>query len=393
MLLVVQVAMTCTVVINVVSLIAYRVRLLQQPSGIDETHLAVIESERVMPAGTAMAPAIAGDLEALRHVTGVLGVSVVDAIPFGRNDWINGFTSDVIQSNDSELPTEIEPSLFDGSSGTFNIFGLRLVRGVSFAPEDFLPLEASNGYAGLQKARVAIVTEAFARRMFPTTEALGRFIYADGHSPIRIIGIVDHLARPNLTLSDDNELSVLLPLIPDKQKVLYLLKTTDGPEDVIERAKAALLDASKQRIFHRTASFRSLKKAYFRRDASMIAILVATAVALVFVNLVGVMGLVSFWVGRRTRQIGIRRALGATRGAIMAYFLVENLVVVGAGALLGAGCAMAVNRALMTWFEVPHLPWPYLPAGWLTMIVLGQLAALVPATTGASVAPSVAIRG
>ena len=125
----------------------------------------------------------------------------------------------------------------------------------------------------------------------------------------------------------------------------------------------------------------------------MIAILAVTAVALVFVNLVGVMGLVSFWVGRRTRQMGVRRALGATRGAIRTYFLLENLVVVGTGALLGAGCAMVVNRALMIWFEVPHLPWPYLPAGWLTMIVLGQLAALVPASKGASLAPSIAIRG
>ncbi|GLQ89171.1 hypothetical protein GCM10007898_27430 [Dyella flagellata] len=270
---------------------------------------------------------------------------------------------------------------------------MHLVRGAPFAPEDFQPLEAAHDYAGLKKVRAAIVTEAFARRMFPASDTLGRTIYLDGRSPIRIVGVVDHLARPNLTVSDDNELSVLLPLIPDTAKVLYLLKTAAEPDDVVAPAKAALLGVSSQRIFHRAESFPSLRTEYFRRDSSVIAILAVTAAALVFVNLVGVMGLVSFWVGRRTRQTGIRRALGATRGTILAYFLLENFVVVGAGALVGAGCALAVNRTLMTWFEVPHLPWLYLPAGWLTMILIGQLAALVPATMGASVAPSVAIRG
>jgi len=344
-LLFTQVAVTCAVVTNVVFLIAGRVHLMNQPSGIDESHLAVIESERVMSPGASIAPAIRGDLEALRYIPGVTRVAVVDALPFGHNDWINGFTSDVVNQGDTRLPMEVEPSLINGSQDALDVLGVRVVRGAQFAPQDFLPLEASSDNAGLQKVRVAIVTEAFAQRMFPGADALGRPIYVDGHSPVRIIGIADHVARPNLTVSDDNELIVFLPLVPDNAKALYIMRVDGDARSVIEAARHALLRVTNQRIFHRMESFTDLRADYFRRDAAMISILLAIAVALVFVNAVGIMGLASFWVHRRTRQTGVRRALS------------------------------------------------YLPVGWFAMILIGQLAAFVPALRASSVDPSAAIRG
>jgi len=392
-LLFTQVAVTCAVVTNVVFLIAGRVHLMNQPSGIDESHLAVIESERVMSPGASIAPAIRGDLEALRYIPGVTRVAVVDALPFGHNDWINGFTSDVVNQGDTRLPMEVEPSLINGSQDALDVLGVRVVRGAQFAPQDFLPLEASSDNAGLQKVRVAIVTEAFAQRMFPGADALGRPIYVDGHSPVRIIGIADHVARPNLTVSDDNELIVFLPLVPDNAKALYIMRVDGDARSVIEAARHALLRVTNQRIFHRMESFTDLRADYFRRDAAMISILLAIAVALVFVNAVGIMGLASFWVHRRTRQTGVRRALGATRLSVLTYFLQENLVVVGGGALLGVVLALALNRTLMAWFEVPHLFLSCLPVAWFAMILIGQLAAFVPALRASSVDPSAAIRG
>jgi len=66
---------------------------------------------------------------------------------------------------------------------------------------------------------------------------------------------------------------------------------------------------------------------------------------------------------------------------------------VGGGALLGVVLALALNRILMAWFEVPHLSLSYLPVGWFAMILIGQLAAFVPALRASSVDPSAAIRG
>ncbi|MGH8760494.1 MAG: ABC transporter permease, partial [Burkholderiales bacterium] len=103
-------------------------------------------------------------------------------------------------------------------------------------------------------------------------------------------------------------------------------------------------------------------------------------------------GLSSFWVRQRTHQIGIRRALGATRGQILRYFLIENFLLVTFGIVLGMVLAYGLNGLLMRYYEVPRLPLVYLPIGAVTLWLLGQLAVLGPALRAASVSPAVATR-
>lgn len=72
-------------------------------------------------------------------------------------------------------------------------------------------------------------------------------------------------------------------------------------------------------------------------------------------------GLASFWVWQR--QIGIRRAVGARRRDILAYFLLENILITGMGCLLGLAGAWLPSRGMMRIWELPALPWWYLPLG------------------------------
>jgi putative ABC transport system permease protein len=97
-------------------------------------------------------------------------------------------------------------------------------------------------------------------------------------------------------------------------------------------------------------------------------------------------------VQQRTRSIGIRRAVGATRGDILRYFQAENFLIVGAGIVLGMLLAVALNMMLMTHYELPRLPLYYLPIGALVLWGLGQLAVLGPALRAAGVPPVVATR-
>jgi putative ABC transport system permease protein len=97
-------------------------------------------------------------------------------------------------------------------------------------------------------------------------------------------------------------------------------------------------------------------------------------------------------VQKRTRQIGIRRALGATRGQILRYFQVENLLLTTLGIAIGMALAYGLNLLLMERYELTRLPWQFLPMGAVTLWVLGQVAVLSPALRAASVSPAMATR-
>jgi putative ABC transport system permease protein len=124
----------------------------------------------------------------------------------------------------------------------------------------------------------------------------------------------------------------------------------------------------------------------------MISLLVASALGLLFVTALGIAGLASFWVQQRTRSIGIRRAIGATRGDTLRYFQTENFLIVSFGVLPGVFLAIGLNLLLMEHYELPRLPLWYLPVGVLALWILGQLAVLSPALRAASVPPVVATR-
>ena len=92
------------------------------------------------------------------------------------------------------------------------------------------------------------------------------------------------------------------------------------------------------------------------------------------------------------KQIGIRRAIGATRGDILRYFQTENFLIVTLGIVIGMLLAFVLNAVLMKFYELPHLPLVYLPVGAIALWLLGQLAVLGPALRAAAVPPVVATR-
>ena len=124
----------------------------------------------------------------------------------------------------------------------------------------------------------------------------------------------------------------------------------------------------------------------------MSGMLLGVIAALLLVTALGIVGLASFWVQQRTRQIGIRRAVGATRGHILQYFQTENFLLSTAGVVIGMALAFGINLFLMLHYELPRLPAVYFPIGAVLLWVIGQLAVLGPALRAAAVPPVVATR-
>ena len=113
---------------------------------------------------------------------------------------------------------------------------------------------------------------------------------------------------------------------------------------------------------------------------------------LLVITTLGITGLASFSVSRRTKQIGTRRALGATRGHIVRYFLVENFLITSAGLFIGVGMTIGLNMALVSTLSFPKLEFTYVLAGAAALWIVGLLAVSGPAQRASTVPPAVATR-
>jgi len=130
----------------------------------------------------------------------------------------------------------------------------------------------------------------------------------------------------------------------------------------------------------------------YRGERALAWLLVSVTVFLLGVTASGIVGMASLWVNLRRKQIGVRRALGATRGDIVRYFLTENLLITSAGIAVGVLAAWGLNGVLMSELSVPRLPLEYLAVGVLLMLLLGVIAVLGPALRAAQLSPALATR-
>jgi putative ABC transport system permease protein len=173
----------------------------------------------------------------------------------------------------------------------------------------------------------------------------------------------------------------------------YLIRTEPGMRDeLMPRVEELLAESNKGRIVRRMRSLDETRERAYRSESSMIKILTFTIVLLIAVTSLGIVGLASFSVNRRTKQIGTRRALGATRVAILRYFMTENFIISLLGVTLGAALTIGLNILMIETFSLTRIAWYLVPVAMLIMLGIGQAAVFGPARRASSVPPAVATR-
>ncbi|HEY3644085.1 MAG TPA: FtsX-like permease family protein [Gammaproteobacteria bacterium] len=394
LLLVLQVMLTAAIICNVASLIATRIGEISVVTGLQEGGLSVLDITDVAPGGDAQARH-ARDLALLRAIPGVQSAAAVwNSLPLGQSSY----TSTTCDSQaDADRAHQIRSSkvqgcsqvaIYHGGPGQLALLGLRLTAGRDFqASEYVLP-----GHDASNPVPAVILSSALAERLFPAQDALGKDIYVNRRT-IRVVGVVDTLVKPYLHEPADDHDTMLWPMLPDGGSVMYLLRSYPKDQaEVLRQAKTALLKADPQRVFQNVQTYAELRRTYFRRDYTMIGLLLTSALGLLAVTVIGIAGLAGFWVQQRTRQIGIRRAIGATRRDVLRHFQTENFLIVGTGIVLGLGLAEALNMLLVREYGVAPLPALYFPVTALLLAALGQLAVLNPALHASRIPPATATR-
>lgn len=389
-ILLLEVALTCAILCNALYLIHRRIEAVNVASGVDETHLLHISLTGIGNDDNAMAQTRA-DLAALRALPGVANASMVTQIPLNNSSWNSG-----VNSLPEDKGVGFNATMYMGDEGMLDTFGVKLVAGRMFAPDEYLdvPDEATFN-KGLPK--VAIVTRTMADTLYPDGDAVGKTFYMGSPEPVTIIGIVDRLLRPSSGSwgTDSAQYSMLLPVrMPYSLAHRYLIRVKPDTQlqDVLNAAVAELRKQNPRRVILDQQTFPEIRQAFFAQDKAMVWLLSIVSLILLAVTAFGIVGLASFWVQQRTKQIGVRRALGATRSEILRYFQTENLLIVTGGIVLGMLLAFGINQWLMGKYELPRLPWQYLPIGALLLLLLGQLAVLWPALRAASIPPATATR-
>jgi len=381
-LIVLEIALACAVLCNAVFMIGQRMADIHWPNAIDEQGIAVITVNGTDPKSATSD--IPRDLAALRGIAGVTAVAAATSMPLDQSPALSGFTT----TPDGKVT--VNSSIYFLGRGGPQALGLHLLEGRFFNDDEY----ADSGFKGFNSTgHVLLVTQSDSQRLWPNQNALGKVLYTNGRS-WTVVGVVaDVLAQdPKFSGPGGRYSTVFFPLQPDGAMGDYVLRS--APQDrarVLREAMDALGKLEPGAVLQ-GATYAGMRGDYFADTRSMVWMLMLVCVVMLAVTAFGIVGLTSFWVGQRRQQIGIRRAVGATRGHIMQYFQTENFLLSTAGVVLGMLLAFGINLYLMSRYEMSRMPWYYLPVSAVALWLLGQLAVLGPARRAAAVPPVVATR-
>ena len=391
-LIVIEIALTCAIICNALFMISDRIREVREVSGLVEDELVRVQ---ILSIGSdaGQSARTRTDLANLRAIPGVKDATVLNQVPFVNSSWNSG-----VRLAQEQQQSTLSATTYMAEDQFIETLGLKLVAGRDFNPDEYQ--EASDLLDGLTEdgsVPGAIITRSLADKLYPGEDAVGKSFYSWGDKPIRVIGVVEHLVRPSqMGGPSAREYSMVFPLRPHYNLGgNYVIRTSpERRAEVLAAAKKTLVANGADRIIleDNSKTVEELRHEFFQAPRAMAWLLGIVCVALLLITALGIIGLASFWVQQRTKQIGVRRALGATRGQILRYFQTENFLLATIGIAVGMLLAFAINQLLMGKYEMARLPLFYLPAGAVLLWALGQLAVWAPARRAASIPPAVATR-
>lgn len=384
-LVILQIAIALAVLVNAGWIVQQRIQVLNTPTGMDDANMLAALSVSFTKQFNYDA-ALKEDLAYLRGLDGVVAAAPSDAVPFSHG----GATVDVWTNPDQKGPAQAL-NTFSSDERGLTVFGAHLTAGREFRPEEILPPVTEHNITEFVPS--VIVTQAVADALFPHQDALGKPIFDSVGKSATIIGVIANLIGSAPQGLDKANQVAFIPRLPALHGVTYLVRTRPGRRDQLLPVIAAHLASSNpNRVIKWVRSVERYKKRLYLSDRNLEIFLVTVTLLVLTAASVGIFGLYTFNVSARTKQIGIRRALGATQLDILQHFIIENALVTTAGVFLGCVLALAVGTWLSVEYQLPRLNLYYLPGGVLVLWAIGLLAVWQPAQRASAVPPSVATR-
>jgi predicted permease len=330
-------------------------------------------------------------LERLNHAPGVESAGLASVRLLEGNQWNTTMTVEGYQAKGDENSLQWANSI---SPGYFKAMGIPLLAGRDFNERDERTVAAPKGTPDF---RVAIVNERFVRHYFADGNAIGRRIGFGGDpntpTPMEIVGIVRDSKYTDVR--DEIQRQVFFPYLENSQPSSFTvyLRSSRPAESMFTLVRQTVSELDANIPVHGTRTLErqvALSLSRERLVATMTATFGTLATLLAIVGLYGVM---SYTVARRTREIGVRVALGATSTAISWLVIREVLVIAAAGIAVALPAAWWLGRFVSAQLYGVTPGDPLTIGGAIVLLLLVALAAgLVPSARAARLNPNVALR-
>jgi len=318
----------------------------------------------------------------VKNLPGVTSVALTDVLPLsfnGNTDWIR-FEGRAFKGEHNEVNQR------GVSSEYFNTLQAKLLRGRMFTDAE-----------DMSKPRVVVINQTLAKKYFPGEDPIGRRfgdIDLEPKSMKEIVGIVDDIREGTLDSEIWPAYYYSLNQQPDNGYSVVVRTSQAGESliptvaDAIRRIDSRINISSETTM---TARVNNAQSVYLRRSSTWL--VGGFAAVALLLGVVGLYGVIAYSVSQRTREIGVRIALGAQRGTVYRLIIKEAGVLALAGIVIGTGCAiLAASLMRKLLFGTP--PWD-LTTLVCVAAVLGAsaiLASFLPARRAASVDPISALR-
>lgn len=385
-----QVALTLAIASNVFYIVGDRIGAARKDSGVDEANLFRISAAAYRDVPDAIAQQKA-DEAVLRAIPGVRAVALANQMPLARSGNNSGFFRQREDKNPATLA-----ATYQVSDSPIQLFGLELIDGSDFEPGDYYnDLETEQ-----PKQMAVIISEPIAKALFPDdASVVGKIFYfgsGDGATELRVRGVVRYLATPWGRTPWGHKTGGESLIFPSRSKTTspqYVVRTEPGRvNEVLKAAEAQLVKPGTGRILLPAKTFAEFRENRYRSDYFLSNLMGLMTALLVLVTASGILGMASFWVGQRRKQIGVRRALGARRSDIVRHYLLENFIVTSVGIGVGVVLALSLNQWVAESLQLSRLPIAHLAAGMALLWFVGQIATLAPARRAAMIPPATATR-
>jgi putative ABC transport system permease protein len=251
--------------------------------------------------------------------------------------------------------------------------------------------------------RVVVVDEVFAKKFFPGQDAVGKRIHLKtANETAEIIGVVGHVKQWGLDSDDTQQLraELYIPLMqmPDEyikaaSSTAFVIRVAGDPTASFASVRHVVQEMSDQQVIYGEQTMEQVVSRSIASHRFLMILLAAFAALAVILASVGIYGVVSYVVGQRTHEIGVRMALGARRTDVLRLILGGGARLVLAGIIIGVLGAIALTRVMATQlFMVSASDPSTFVAVSLLLVLVALMACYVPARRAANIDPMVALR-
>lgn len=317
-------------------------------------------------------------LAKLRALPGVESAAVTRVVPLNDNITMGRD----LKIDNAGTPVHVSYSYNRVTPDYFATMGIPLLGGRDFSVQDKI---------GAQP--VVIINEAFARRHFGSANPVGRVLRFGEEKPVTIVGVVKN--SKYMSFGERDRLALYEPFFQaaPRSNLHFLVRTQRDPSAIVSAITRELQPLDSTAAIETKPMSRALAFALLPSQAGA-AVLGAAGLLALFLAAIGLYGVLLYSVSRRTREIGLRMALGATPGEVLRLVLRHSLALVSIGSGVGLGLALMATRPLVM-FLVPEVS-PADPAAFLSVVgvlaLVAVAATLGPAVRALRVDPMTALR-